>query len=85
MCEKRFKHFSVHFQASSRQAYNPLIMPLKQSPFTVICSTCYRGVFSELTEHIPNVSHTPGMYLLDTDLAGTHTALQECLSALFAG
>lgn len=96
-CEKGFKHFSVHFQATNLQAYNPLIMPPKQTPFTVIYSTCYRRVFcrARLTEHIPNVSRTPGTYQLDTDLPRTHVPLKECVtgrsgsytwcSALFAG
>lgn len=96
-CEKGFKHFSVHFQATNWQAYNPLIMPSKQSSFTVIYSTRYHRVFcrASLTEHIPNVSHTAGTYQSDTDLPGTHVPPKECIrghqgsytscSALFAG
>lgn len=82
VCEKGFKHFSVHFQATNRQAYNPLIMPSKQSPFTVIYSPRYHRVFcrARLIEHIPNVSHAPGTYQLDTDPPGTHIPLKECIA-----
>lgn len=81
-CEKGFKHFSVHFQATNRQACNPLIMLSKQSPFTVIYSARYHTVFckARLIEHIPNVSHTPAIYQLDTDLPRTHIPLKECIT-----
>lgn len=62
MCEKGFKHFSVHFQASNRQACNPLITPWKQSHSVLSAARVIVGFSAELAEQIPNVSHTPGTY-----------------------
>lgn len=79
-CVRRVLNISL--STYFRQAYNPFIMPLKQSPFTVIYSTCYRRVFcrARLVECIPNVSCKAGTYQLDTDLPGTHIPLKERLT-----
>lgn len=40
------------------------------------------GFSAELTEHLPCVAATAGVYVSHTDPAGTHTPLQECPRAL---
>lgn len=88
MCACVRRVLSISLSTSKRVTDKPAILLLylwNRVHSLLSAARVIVGFSAELTEHIPNVSHTPGMYLLDTDLAGTHTALQECLSALFAG